>query len=135
MEKELVLKNDLKEVNHLGEFIDQLGEELSLPMEITMNINLAIEEAVSNVIMYAYPPKEEHVIRLHVTSTDKQLVFLLTDKGRSFDPTQVPDADINLDLEDRPIGGLGIYLVRCIMNEVSYQRLDDENRLTMKKDL
>lgn len=135
MEKELILKNDLKEVGQLGVFIDQLGEELSLPMETTMNINLAIEEAVSNVIMYAYPPEEEYFIRLHVTSTDKQIIFLLTDKGRSFDPTKVPDADINLDIDDRPIGGLGIYLVRCIMNEVSYQRLDDENRLTMKKDI
>lgn len=70
-----------------------------------------------------------------VTSTPKQLVFLLTDKGASFDPTQVEDTDITLSLEERPIGGLGIFLIRSIMNEISYQRLDNENRLTMKKDI
>ena len=99
------------------------------------NINLALEEAVANIIMYAYPSQEEHIILLKVTSTPKQLVFLLTDKGASFDPTQVEDTDITLSLEERPIGGLGIFLIRSIMNEISYQRLDNENRLTMKKDI
>ena len=62
-----------------------------------------------------------------------RLIFLLTDKGLSFDPTNAPDADITIPIEERAIGGLGIFLIRSIMNEVSYQRLDGENRLTMKK--
>lgn len=98
-----------------------------------MHINLALEEAVANVIMYASPPQERHNIVLKVSSTETQLVFLLTDKGLSFDPTQVDDVDLTLSIEERPIGGLGIFLIRSIMNEVLYQRLDDENRLTMKK--
>ena len=126
MEKEIRISNNLNEIVVLASFIEELGEELSLPAETVMNINLALEEAVANIIMYAYPPKEQHIILLKVTSTEKQLIFLLTDKGASFDPTQV---------EERPIGGLGIFLIRSIMNEISYQRIDNENRLIMKKDI
>ena len=115
--------------------MEELGEELSLPFETTMNINLALEEAVANIIMYAYPAHEQHTILLRVTHTEKQLVFLLTDKGTSFDPTQVDEVDVTLPLEERPIGGLGIFLIRSIMNEVSYQRIDNENHLIMKKDI
>ena len=132
MEKEIRISNNLNEIVVLASFIEELGEELSLPV---MNINLALEEAVANIIMYAYPPKEQHIILLKVTSTEKQLIFLLTDKGASFDPTQVEEVDITLPIEERPIGGLGIFLIRSIMNEISYQRIDNENRLIMKKDI
>lgn len=135
MEKEIKIANDLNEIAVLASFIEELGEELSLSVETTMNINLALEEAVANIIMYAYPPQERHDIRLKVTATDKQLIFLLTDKGASFDPTQVEDVDITLPIEERPVGGLGIFLIRSIMNEISYQRIDNENHLIMKKDI
>ena len=135
MEKEIRISNHLNEIVVLASFIEELGEELSLPAETVMNINLALEEAVANIIMYAYPPKEQHIILLKVTSTEKQLIFLLTDKGASFDPTQVEEVDITLPIEERPIGGLGIFLIRSIMNEISYQRIDNENRLIMKKDI
>ena len=121
MEKEIRISNNLNEIVVLASFIEELGEELSLPAETVMNINLALEEAVANIIMYAYPPKEQHIILLKVTSTEKQLIFLLTDKGASFDPTQVEEVDITLPIEERPIGGLGIFLIRSIMNEISYQ--------------
>ena len=133
MEKEIRISNNLNEIVVLASFIEELGEELSLPAETVMNINLALEEAVANIIMY--PPKEQHIILLKVTSTEKQLIFLLTDKGASFDPTQVEEVDITLPIEERPIGGLGIFLIRSIMNEISYQRIDNENRLIMKKDI
>ena len=132
MEREIKISNDLNEISVLASFIEELGEELSLSFETTMNINLA---AVANIIMYAYPTQEQHTILLRVTYSEKQLVFLLTDKGASFDPTQVDEVDVTLSLEERPIGGLGIFLIRSIMNEISYQRIDNENHLIMKKDI
>lgn len=135
MNKEIKITNNLEEISHLYEFIEELGEVLDLPSATTMNINLALEEAVANIIMYAYPEGEQHEILLKVISSPQQLIFLLTDKGQVFDPTQVPDAEINLPIEERAIGGLGIFLIRSIMNEVSYQRLGDENLLIMKKNL
>ena len=119
MEREIKISNDLNEISVLASFIEELGEELSLSFETTMNINLALEEAVANIIMYAYPTQEQHTILLRVTYSEKQLVFLLTDKGASFDPTQVDEVDVTLSLEERPIGGLGIFLIRSIMNEIS----------------
>ncbi|MDD3037410.1 ATP-binding protein [Bacteroides sp.] len=135
MEKEIRISNQLSEIAGLAIFIEELGEELSLSVETTMNINLALEEAIANIIMYAYPPQEQHDIILKVTITENQLIFLLTDNGLSFDPTQVEEVDLSLSIEERPIGGLGIFLIRSIMNEVSYQRLDGENHLIMKKDI
>lgn len=135
IEKEIKIANSLDELPQLAQFVEEIGNDLALPAETTMNINLALEEAVANIIMYAYPPQEQHVILLKATSTDQQLVFLLTDNGLSFDPTQVTNADITSSIDERRIGGLGIFLIRSIMNEVSYQRLDGENRLTMKKNI
>lgn len=135
MEKEIQIINNLDELGRLSEFIEELGETLSLSTETTMHINLALEEAISNIIMYAYPQEEEHEIYLKVNAIEQQLIFLLTDNGLSFDPTDVPEVDLGLSAEERQIGGLGIFLIRSIMNEVSYQRLDGENRLIMKKNL
>lgn len=135
MEKEIRITNNLDEVGVLAEFIEALGAELSLSMETTMHINLALEEAVCNIIMYAYPQEEEHEIILKTTATEQQLIFLLTDNGLSFDPTSAPDVNLDIPAEERQIGGLGIFLIRRIMNEVTYQRLDNANLLIMKKNL
>lgn len=135
MEKNITLNNDLSEISRLEAFLEELGTELQLTPELVMNINLALEEAIANIIMYAYPAEQQQKIVLKVTFSEQQLVFLLSDKGIIFDPTQVEDADIDLPLEERPIGGLGIFLIRQIMNEVSYERIGDVNRLTMKKDI
>lgn len=135
MEKEIRITNNLDEIGTLAEFIEELGAELSLSMETTMHINLALEEAVSNIIMYAYPQEEAHEIILKTSATENQLIFLLTDNGLSFDPTGAPEVNLDIPAEERQIGGLGIFLIRRIMNEVTYRRLDGENHLTMKKNL
>lgn len=135
MQEEIRITNNIDEIGKLTEFVEELGTELSLPMETTMHINLALEEAVSNIIMYAYPQGETHEIMLRTTVTKNQIIFLLTDNGLSFDPTDAPDVNLDVPVEERKIGGLGIFLIRSIMNEISYQRLDGENRLIMIKNL
>lgn len=135
MKREIRITNELDEITVLTTFVEELCSELSLSAETTMHINLALEEAVSNVIMYAYPEGEQHEITLEAIATENQLIFLLSDNGQSFDPTNVPDVDLTIPAEERAIGGLGIFLIRSIMNEVTYQRLGNENRLTMKKNL
>ena len=135
MEKQLILKNEIAEISKLASFIEQIGDELALSPELVFNLNLVLEEAVSNVILYAYPREEHEIISLTARKTDNQLVFVLTDSGKEFDPTQAPDADITLSAEERPIGGLGIFLIRQIMNKVEYQRIDGQNVLTLGKEL
>lgn len=135
MEKKLVLKNEISEINKLAIFIEEVGEELNLPSELVFNLNLVLEEAVSNVILYAYPKEEHQEILLTARKSDKNLIFMLTDSGKEFDPTQAPDADITLSAEEREIGGLGIFLIRQIMNEVAYQRIEGKNVLTLGKQI
>ena len=96
MEKKLVLKNEIAEINKLALFIEELGEELNLTPELVFNLNLVLEEAVSNVILYAYPKEEHQEIVLTTKISDKSLIFVLTDSGKEFDPTQAPDADVTL---------------------------------------
>ena len=101
-----------------------------------MSLNLALEEAVSNVIMYAYPKGSDGLVELEAIIRKGSMEFILSDNGTPFDPTAAPEADITLDVEDRPIGGLGIFLVRNIMDEVKYNRSDDgKNILSMTKKL
>lgn len=135
MEKILVIENDLSEISKLATFIGELSEELDLTPELNFNLNLVLEEAVSNVILYAYGEEKHKEISLMAKISDGNLVFVLTDSGKEFDPTKVPDADITLSAEEREIGGLGIYLIRQIMNKVEYQRIDKRNVLTMRKQL
>ena len=135
MEKKLILQNDVAEISKLAIFIEELGGEFGLSPELVFNLNLVLEEAVSNVILYAYPKEEHQTISLIARKKDNQLIFVLTDSGKEFDPTQAPDADITLSAEDRPIGGLGIFLIRQIMNTVEYQRIEGKNVLTLGKEL
>ena len=135
MEKKLVIKNDISEISKLATFIGELSEELDFTPELNFNLNLVLEEAISNVILYAYGKEEQKEISLVVYLSDNNLVFVLTDSGMEFDPTKVPDADVTLSAEEREIGGLGIYLIRQIMNTVEYQRIDGKNVLTMRKEL
>ena len=135
MEKKLVIKNEISEINKLTVFIEELSEELVLTPEITFNLNLVLEEAVSNVIYYAYGEEKQKEISLTAKMSENNLIFVLTDSGKEFDPTKVPSADITLSAEEREIGGLGIFLIRQIMNLVEYQRIDGKNVLTMGKQL
>ncbi|MBR2360131.1 MAG: ATP-binding protein [Bacteroidaceae bacterium] len=135
MEKTLILKNDIAEISRLAEFVENLGEEFMLTPDLVFNLNLVLEEAVSNVILYAYPKEEHEIITLSARKDDNMLIFVLTDSGKEFDPTQIPDADVTLSAEEREIGGLGIFLIRQIMNTVEYQRIEGRNVLTLGKEL
>ena len=135
MEKTIILANDIAEISRLAQFVDEVGEEFSLAPDITSNLNLVLEEAVVNVINYAYPKEEHQHIYLSAKLHEDSIVLVLTDTGKEFDPTMAPEADITLSAEERPIGGLGIFLIRQIMNEVKYERIEGKNVLTLEKKL
>ena len=133
MKKEIKIKNQVGELEKVNAFIEEIGDELQLDMELLMNLNLVMEEMVSNVIFYAYPEGKTADIELSAELVGRQLTFVLSDKGREFDPTMKEDIDTETDPADRDLGGIGIYIVKNIMNEVTYQRLEGKNLLTMKK--
>ena len=133
MRKELRIKNQISELEKVAQFVEDIGEELGLSMELQMNLNLVMEEMVTNVIFYAYPKDVEAEIELLAKSDGKELTFVLSDQGKEFDPTAKEDADLDVNPADRELGGMGIFIVKNIMNKVTYQRLEGKNLLTMTK--
>ena len=131
----LTLDNDVQQVPQLAEFIDRVCETAGVDLPLTAKLNLAIEEAVVNVMDYAYPKDVKGEVRIGAIAEEACLTFVISDSGVAFDPTAKEDADTTLSLEERPIGGLGIFLVRQIMDSVAYERTDGKNVLTLKKNL
>ena len=133
MRKEIRIKNKITELEKVAQFIEEIGEELGLSMELQMNLNLVMEEMVTNVIFYAYPQDEEADIELLAMSDGKEVTFVLSDQGKEFDPTAKDDNDLSVNPAERDLGGMGIFIVKNIMNKVTYQRLEGKNLLTMTK--
>ena len=129
----LSLRNDVQQILLLEDFMEHVATAAGLDPALTMSLNLALEEAVTNVIMYAYPKGTEGAVDIDVTLDGGELCFVLSDSGTPFDPTAAPEADISLGVEERPIGGLGIFLVRKIMDQVTYQYTGGKNTLKMLK--
>ncbi len=134
-ERRLVLHNSVDQISQLTDFLQEIADEKGLDTSTAMNINLALEEAVTNVIMYAYPEGTDGLVDLEAILRDDSLVFILKDNGTPFDPTAAPEADVTLSAEERKIGGLGIFLVRKIMDTVHYVRSDGQNVLSMTKNI
>lgn len=129
----LTLTNDLKRVPRLNSFIDEVCEANGFDMSTTIQINLAIEEAVVNVMNYAYPKGTKGDINIEAKSNGDDMKFIIRDTGVPFDPTVKDEVDITLSAEDREIGGLGIHLIRQIMDNINYERSDGHNVLTLTK--
>ena len=135
MRKELRIKNQTAELEKVNHFIEEISEELGLSMELTMNLNLVMEEMVVNVISYAYSEGTDAEIELLAMSDGKELTLVLSDQGREFDPTMMETSDMSVNPAEREIGGMGIFIVKNIMNKVTYQRLEGKNLLTMTKNI
>lgn len=132
-ERHLILHNDIQQIPQLADFIEQIADETRIEQSLAMALNLALEEAVTNVIMYAYPEGSDGLVDIEAILRRNSIEFIITDSGVPFDPTVAPLADVSLPAEQRPIGGLGIYLVRTIMDTLSYERADGKNILSMSK--
>lgn len=131
----ITLPNDIETVPQLSAFVDKVCEQLHLDMSQTMKLQLAVEEAVVNVMNYAYPAGSRGEVRIDALATADWLKFVITDSGIAFDPTAKGDADTTLSAEERPIGGLGIHLVRHYMDSINYERVDGQNILTLRYNL
>ncbi len=135
-EQQIILPNDVAAISRLAEFINRVCEAAGVDEGFTMQLNLAAEEAVVNVMNYAYPPGTKGDIEVSSRIAGNTVTLVIRDSGVPFDPTAKADADTTLTVEERPIGGLGIYLVRRLMDSIAYERTaDGKNVLTMKKEV
>lgn len=134
-QRQITLPNDVQEVPQLNVFVDEVCEQADFDMSTTLKLNLAIEEAVVNVMNYAYPAGEKGDVDIEAMINDEYLVFVISDSGTPFDPTAKAEVDTTLSAEERGIGGLGIHLIRQIMDTINYERVEGKNVLTLRKKL
>ena len=133
--RSISLSNNVQEVPVLAIFIGGICEDMHFDDLTTAGVNLAIEEAVVNVMNYAYPKGSRGDIHLEATANDEALRFVLRDNGKPFDPTAVNEIDAASHVKNRFVGGLGIHLIRHYMDKVAYEYTEGQNVLTMTKQL
>ncbi|MFP4468614.1 MAG: ATP-binding protein [Bacteroidales bacterium] len=130
---QLYLTNKISELEKLRDFMEHIGAHWHIPSSVGMSVNLALEEAFANIVNHAFTDNKAHEIRFFFQMDGDQLVISITDDGQQFDPTKKEPPDLDLPAEERPIGGLGIYLIQKIMDRVEYNRIDHTNQLTLTK--
>ena len=135
LRKSLVLPNDTQEVPRLNDFVAEVCEAVGLDSIVAMQVKLAIEEAVVNVMKYAYPQGTRGDVTIEAVSNDMRLKFTIIDSGKPFDPTVLPEVDTTLPAKERRIGGLGIHIVRQFMDSINYERSGNLNILAIRKNL
>ena len=133
--KQFVIENQIGEISSLAEKIEKIAEEWDLLPELAMNMNLVIEEALSNIVFYAFTDNDKHEIKISVSVDNKILTIIIIDDGIPFNPLKHDPPDITSSAEERPVGGLGIFLMSQIMDKMHYNRKGNENRLTLKKSI
>ena len=131
----LILKNDIHEVTRFSSFMESATQKMGIEKTDARKLRLAVEEAVVNVINYAYPVGTEGTVEVHLMSNAQRIKMMIIDSGVAFDPTSKEKVDTTLLAEERQIGGLGILLVRELMDSINYEREDGKNILTLIKNL
>ena len=134
---EITILNDLSELARLEVFMKSSASDWKLDKELAFQLNLVAEEVVANIILYGFPDKDEgDKIRLELNVSGAELKMKITDHGKEFNPLQVPPPDdLQKPAGERNIGGLGVYLIRQLMDKVEYERKDNENILILTKNI
>ena len=112
-------------------FVESFFEQEEIPIKILMKMNIAVDEIYSNIAKYS----RANSSTVMCSAEEGKLMLVFKDNGIEYDPTKMPEPDTTLSAEEREIGGLGIFLIRQIMDEVKYERINNQNILTIKKNL
>ena len=133
LRESLTITNKVSEIAKLNAFVQSATTAVHMENNLANKIKLAVEEAVTNCVEYAYPPGTIGSVNVVIEADDTKIRFIITDTGADFDPTSVRKADTTLTVDERPIGGLGVFLVRNLMDSINYERTDGKNILRMEK--
>jgi len=135
MTAELVLsiKNEPAETERLTARVTEFGARHALPDRIVSHVNLALDEAITNIVFYAYDDADDHEIGVRISLAQGMLTAELVDDGRAFDPLQVVAPDLAAPLEERAVGGLGVHLMRHLVDDIQYRRDGGRNHLVFTK--
>ena len=134
--KSITVEAKIENVDKVTEFVNEVLEEKECPLKVKMQLDVAIDEIFGNIAYYAYGKGSGNAtIQIEMEDNPPKITLTFIDQGIPYNPLENKDPDITLDIEDREIGGLGIFLVKKTMDELSYEYADGQNILTMKKEL
>lgn len=134
--KELTIEATTENIEAVTNFVNEQLESLDCSMKVQMQVDIAIDELFSNIAHYAYNPKTgSATVQVEVTEDPLAVVITFIDHGTPYDPLAKEDPNTKLSAEERQIGGLGIYMVKKTMDDVSYEYKDGRNILKIKKNL
>lgn len=134
--KEMVVSATIESIPEVTAFVDEQLEQLACPIKTQMQVDVAIDELFSNIAYYAYNPEiGSATVRVEVTEDPIAVVITFIDNGVPYDPLAKADPDVTLSIEERGIGGLGIYMVKKTMDDISYEYKDGQNILKIKKNI
>ena len=134
--KELTIAATVENIEVVTDFVNQQLEELACPMKAQMQIDVAIDELFSNIAHYSYNPEVgQATVRVEVVENPLAVTITFIDNGIPYDPLAKEDPDLTLSAEERQIGGLGIYMVKKSMDEITYEYKDGQNIISIKKQL
>ena len=127
------LVNDLRELARIAERIDEFCDDRNLGPQIGYAVNLSVDEILTNTISYGYDDEEPHEIEIVVSMQGDAIVVVIVDDSTAFDLSRTPDADVESSVEERALGGLGLFLVHQMMDGVEYRHVDGRNVVTLTK--
>lgn len=131
--REFLIKNNLPEIQPVAEEVIGFCREHGVGESACFDVRLALEEVVSNTIKYGYKDSVVHTIRVRAECDAQSLLLEVEDDAGPFNPLEVPTPDVSLPAEEKPIGGLGLFLLRAIMDHLEYSRRGEKNILRMTK--
>jgi anti-sigma regulatory factor (Ser/Thr protein kinase) len=127
------LINDSSALIRLNQMFEALLTAHKIDDKMLFYLNLIGDELITNIVSYAYEDKREHIIYVQISVTPVEWTLSICDDGQPFNPLERASPDLQLDVEDRPIGGLGIHFVNQIMDVITYERTEHHNKITMTK--
>ncbi|WP_342644016.1 ATP-binding protein [Rhodoligotrophos ferricapiens] len=128
-----VIRNDVAEIEPLASKVDEFCGMHGISPEVAHAVNLSLEELLTNTIHYGYSDKQEHMIEVGLTLQGSKLLVRISDDGEPYDPRQTPEPDLESDLDERQVGGLGVHLVRQLMDKIDYKRQKGRNQVVLTK--
>ncbi len=129
----LSLTNKLAEIEGVSRLVEAFGEQHGLPARVVFDLNLALDEVLTNIISYGYDDGAEHEITVRLSLDGHTLHVEVEDDGRPFNPLEIAEPHLGGPVEERSIGGLGLFLVRKLMSGLAYRRQEGKNVFGMSR--
>lgn len=135
MSTTIILDNEIAEIQQLKAMMNEYGATHNIEQAVIQDVNLVLEEAISNIMFYGYEDTAAHQITVKLDVNDTTLEIEICDDAKAYNPLETPKPDLDIPFDDREIGGMGVYLMRTIMDDMAYTREAGQNVLFLKKSI